>query len=105
MIRILYMLYICNLQLYEQIKNIWKEVVDAASPYMSQQISSKHFEFYGLDFIANDDSSNITSNSNSNNSNTDRDSGTNTIEINSDNTYVVDNKHQNGTCWLIEINR
>ena len=31
---------------------MWKDVVSAAMPYMQHQISPLHFEFFGIDVIA-----------------------------------------------------
>ena len=39
----------------EKLKLLWKAVVDAAAPYMQNQLSDKHFEFFGLDIIADTD--------------------------------------------------
>ena len=36
-------------------KHIWIELVQASSPYLAHQASQHHFEFYGLDYIANED--------------------------------------------------
>lgn len=35
-------------------QTIWYELVTAAEPYLLHQLSEKHFEFYGLDYIANE---------------------------------------------------
>lgn len=40
------------LQVYEQLRAIWRGVAQAAEPFMRHQASSLHFEFFGLDLIA-----------------------------------------------------
>jgi hypothetical protein len=39
----------------DKLQSLWKAVVDAAAPYMQNQLSDKHFEFFGLDIIADTD--------------------------------------------------
>jgi hypothetical protein len=41
--------------LFEKIKTLWAEVVSASVPYMQYQRSSHHFEFFGIDIIADED--------------------------------------------------
>ena len=40
------------LQVYVEIKRMWTAVVKAAMPYMQEQGSARHFEFFGIDIIA-----------------------------------------------------
>ena len=48
--------YSIQSQLYEQIKNIWRAVVQAALPFLQHQHHQHHqhhnFEFFGIDVIA-----------------------------------------------------
>jgi len=39
-------------KVFEKLKAIWATVVRAASTYMKEQTSRHHFEFFGLDLIA-----------------------------------------------------
>jgi hypothetical protein len=39
---------------YNNICTVWREVVKAAIPFMKHQTSLHHFEFFGLDFIADE---------------------------------------------------
>jgi hypothetical protein len=45
------MLILQSLQAYKQLKQIWGQLVKAASPYMKYQRNCDHFEFFGLDLI------------------------------------------------------
>lgn len=42
-------------EIYEQIKKLWHDIVQAASPFMSYQTNIFNFEFFGLDVIADVD--------------------------------------------------
>ena len=48
----LFILYCLLLKLFEGINSMWSAVVGAAHPYMQQQLSPLHFEFFGVDVIA-----------------------------------------------------
>ena len=39
---------------YQQIWGLWGEVLSAAAPYMRVQASPRHFEFFGIDVLADD---------------------------------------------------
>lgn len=39
-------------QVYAKIQAMWSAVVEAALPYMQHQASARHFEFFGIDVIA-----------------------------------------------------
>lgn len=40
------------IQIFVEIKRMWAAVVKAALPYMQEQTSERHFEFFGIDVIA-----------------------------------------------------
>ena len=40
---------------FSQMKAMWREVAKASTPFMSQQTSATHFEFFGIDVIADTD--------------------------------------------------
>ena len=42
------------IQCFTDICDIWREVGIAATPFMRNQISSNHFEFFGIDIIADE---------------------------------------------------
>ena len=39
-------------QIYSNVQQMWGAVVAAAGPYMQHQTSALHFEFFGIDVIA-----------------------------------------------------
>lgn len=43
---------VCSSKVFAKLKATWAAVVRAASSYMKEQVSSHHFEFFGLDLIA-----------------------------------------------------
>jgi hypothetical protein len=42
------------LQIYSKIAAIWRAVAEAAAPFMRHQSSARHFEFFGMDVIADE---------------------------------------------------
>jgi hypothetical protein len=38
-------------QVYNQLQQIWRDLVQAAAPFMKHQRSVEHFEFFGIDLI------------------------------------------------------
>eukprot|EP01034_Spumella_vulgaris_P021945 gene21945-28025_t len=41
-------------EIYRKIANIWRAVTEAAAPFMCRQSSARHFEFFGMDVIADE---------------------------------------------------